>query len=256
MIDGAKIGRSTHTTPVHGRKADDPGAPRISSFPDGLFVVVPAHNEAPAIGTVLQELRAVCPNVVVVDDGSTDGTDEAARAYLTYLLRHPINCGQGAALQTGIDFALLQGAEYIVTFDADGQHRVEDVAALLSPILSGECDITLGSRFLGASEGLPTVRRMMLRLAVLFTRLVNRVNLTDAHNGLRAFSRRAAQRINLRLDRMAHATELIDQVRQSGLPFKEVPVQIRYTPYSLRKGQSTRGAVRIVLHYLLGRVWQ
>jgi glycosyltransferase involved in cell wall biosynthesis len=233
-----------------------PISPPHADVHDGVFVVVPAYNEAPAIGAVLHELRAVYPNVVVVDDGSTDGTHEAARAWVTYVLRHPINCGQGAALQTGIDFALLQGAEFIVTFDADGQHRVEDVAALLSPILSGEYDIALGSRFLGTSVGLPPLRRRMLRLGVLFTRLVNGVNLTDAHNGLRAFSRRAAQRINLRLDRMAHATELIDQVRQSGLPFKEVPVQIRYTPYSLRKGQSTRGAIRIALHYLLGRVLQ
>lgn len=235
-------------------------SPQISTphadLPNGLFVVVPAYNEAPAIGVVLHELRTVCPNVVVVDDGSTDGTDEAARTTASYVLRHPINCGQGAALQTGIDFALLHGAEFIVTFDADGQHRVEDIAALLSPILSGKYDIALGSRFLGTSVGMPPLRRKMLRLGVLFTRLVNGVNLTDAHNGLRAFSRRAAQRINLRLDRMAHATELIDQVRQSGLPFKEVPVQIRYTPYSLRKGQSTRGAIRIALHYLLGRVLQ
>jgi glycosyltransferase involved in cell wall biosynthesis len=225
-----------------------------ADVPAGVFVVVPAYNEAPAIGAVLHELRAVYPNVVVVDDGSTDGTAEVARIAATYVLRHPINCGQGAALQTGIDFALLQGAEFIVTFDADGQHRVEDVAVLLSPILCGECDFTLGSRFLGTCVGIPPLRRKMLRLGVLFTRLVNGVNLTDAHNGFRAFSRRAAQRINLRLDRMAHATELIDQIRLSGLPFKEVPVQIRYTPYSLRKGQSTRGAIRIALHYLLGRV--
>ena len=227
-----------------------------AELPGGVFVIVPAFNEAPAIETVLRELRAVCPDVVVIDDGSTDGTLEAARTLATFLLRHSINCGQGAALQTGIDFALLQGAKYIVTFDADGQHRVEDVAALLSPILSGECDIALGSRFLGSSLGIPPLRRKMLQLGVLFTRLVNGVKLTDAHNGLRAFSRRAAQRINLRLDRMAHATELIDQIRQSGLPFKEVPVQIRYTPYSLRKGQSARGAIRIALQYLLGRVLQ
>jgi glycosyltransferase involved in cell wall biosynthesis len=224
--------------------------------PEGVFVVVPAYNEAPAIGAVLHELRAVYRHVVVVDDGSTDGTHEAARASAAYILRHPINCGQGAALQTGIDFALQRGAEYIVTFDADGQHRIEDIAVLLSPILSGEYDIALGSRSLGTSVGIPPLRRRMLRAGVLFTRLVNGMNLTDAHNGLRAFSRRAAQRIDLRLDRMAHATELIDQMRQSGLPFKEVPVQIRYTPYSLRKGQSTRGAIRIALHYLLGRVLQ
>ncbi len=223
---------------------------------EGVFVVVPAFNEAPAIGAVLGELRAAYRNVVVVDDGSTDGTAQVARTAAAYVLRHAINCGQGAALQTGIEFALQHGAEYIVTFDADGQHRVEDIAALLAPIRSGECDIALGSRFLGQSVGVPPLRRMVLRFGVLFTRLVSRVNLTDAHNGLRAFSRRAAQRINLRLDRMAHATELIDQVRQSGLPYREVPVEIRYTPYSLRKGQSARGAIRIALHYLLGRVLQ
>jgi glycosyltransferase involved in cell wall biosynthesis len=230
--------------------------PTPADVPQAVFVVVPAFNEAPAIGAVLGELRAAYPNVVVVDDGSTDGTAQVARTTAAHVLRHPINCGQGAALQTGIEFALQCGAEYIVTFDADGQHRVEDVAALLAPIRSGECDIVLGSRFLGQSVGVPPLRRMVLRFGVLFTRLVSRVNLTDAHNGLRAFSRRAAQRINLRLDRMAHATELIDQVRQSGLRFKEVPVQIRYTAYSLRKGQSARGAIRIALHYLLGRVLQ
>ncbi len=228
--------------------------PPAAALPHGLFIVVPAFNEAPAIGPVLQELRSLCQNIVVVDDGSTDGTPKAAQPHATYLLRHPINCGQGAALQTGIDFALLCGSEYIVTFDADGQHRVEDIAPLLSPILNGEYDIALGSRFLGESVSMPPMRKLVLRLGVLFTRLVNRVNLTDAHNGLRAFSRRAAQRINLRLDRMAHATELIDQVRQSGLPYTEVPVQIRYTPYSLRKGQSTRGAIRIAFQYLMGRV--
>jgi glycosyltransferase involved in cell wall biosynthesis len=230
--------------------------PTPADVPQAVFVVVPAFNEAPAIGAVLGELRAAYPNVVVVDDGSTDGTAQVARTTAAHVMRHPINCGQGAALQTGIEFALQCGAEYIVTFDADGQHRVEDVAALLAPIRSGECDIVLGSRFLGQSVGVPPLRRMVLRFGVLFTRLVSRVNLTDAHNGLRAFSRRAAQRINLRLDRMAHATELIDQVRQSGLRFKEVPVQIRYTAYSLRKGQSARGAIRIALHYLLGRVLQ
>ncbi len=233
-----------------------PTTPPPADVPGGVFIIVPAYNETPAIGAVLQELCAVYRHVVVVDDGSTDGTYEAARASATYVLRHPVNCGQGAALQTGIDFALRRGAEFIVTFDADGQHRVEDVAVLLAPIVSGECDIALGSRFLGTSVDIPPLRRRMLRLGVLFTRLVNGMNLTDAHNGLRAFSRRAAQRINLRLDRMAHATELIDQVRLSGLPYKEVSVQIRYTTYSLRKGQSTRGAIRIVLHYLLGRVLQ
>ena len=102
---------------------------------------------------------------------------------------------------------------------------------------------------------MPTARRITLRLAVIFTRLVNRVQLTDAHNGLRAFSRKAAQRLDITLDRMAHASELIDQVKHSGLAFKEIPVKIRYTDYSLAKGQSSRGAIRIVFHYFVGRLF-
>lgn len=223
---------------------------------EDLFVVIAAFNEVASIEPVAREVRAIFPNVVVVDDGSTDGTFDAARRAAKYVLRHVINRGQGAALQTGIEFALRHGARFILTFDADGQHRVEDIPAMLEPIWRGECEITLGSRFLGQTVNIPSTRRAILRLAVLFTKIVNRVKLTDAHNGLRAFSRRAAKTIHITMDRMAHASELIDQIRLSGLPFREVPVEIRYTVYSLAKGQSSRGALRIVWQYLLGRVFQ
>lgn len=232
--------------------------PTSTSLPDavraGVFVVIAAYNEDSCLERVVREVRAAYPNVVVVDDGSTDDTFQAASRGATYTLRHAINRGQGAALQTGIEFALRQGADYVVTFDADGQHRVVDIAALVAPIVDGACEITLGSRFLGDAENIPPARRRMLRGAVLFTRVVNRVKLTDAHNGLRAFSRRAAGKIKITLDRMAHASELIDQIKDSGLPFQEVPVKIRYTQYSLDKGQSGRAAVRIVVQYLLGRI--
>jgi glycosyltransferase involved in cell wall biosynthesis len=219
-----------------------------------VFVVVAAYNEAGAIADVVREVRSEYPNVVVVDDGSTDGTFAEAGRGATYVLRHIVNCGQGAALQTGIEFALRHGAEIVVTFDADGQHDVADVAALVAPIVAGECDVTLGSRFLGSAEGMPWPRRIALRAAVWLTRLMSGVRLTDAHNGLRALSCRAARRIDIRMDRMAHASEIIDQIRDSGLPFREIPVRIRYTPYSLRKGQSIRGGLRILIQYVLGRV--
>ena len=221
---------------------------------ENVFVVIAAYDEEACLEEVVNEVRARYPNVVVVDDGSADDTFQAARRSAAYVLRHAINRGQGAALQTGIEFALLRGARYVVTFDADGQHRTEDIQALLGPIWRGECEITLGSRFLGQARDIPWSRRLTLRLAVLFTRLVNRIPLTDAHNGLRAFSREAASRIQITLDRMAHASELIDLIADTGLPFKEVPVQIRYTEHSLAKGQSSRGAFRIVFHYLLGRI--
>jgi glycosyltransferase involved in cell wall biosynthesis len=228
---------------------------QLLSGANAVFVVIPAYNEAQAIEAVVGRLRSTYENTVVVDDGSDDATRLAAARAGATVLRHLVNRGQGAALQTGIDFALRQGAQCIVTFDADGQHRVEDIAALIAPIQQGQVDIVLGSRFLNSSaKSVPAGRRFTLRLAVWFTRIVNRIKVTDTHNGLRAFSRQAAQRIDLKLDRMAHATELLDQIRASGLPYCEVPVEVQYTEYSLRKGQSARGALRILAHYFLGRM--
>ena len=220
----------------------------------GTFVVIPAFNEEGAIEEVARGVAEVYPNVVVVDDGSLDDTRSAARRSAKYVLRHALNRGQGAAIQTGIEFALKRGAKYVVTFDADGQHRVEDIAALLEPIRRGECNIALGSRFLGEAEGLATSRKVTLKLGVVFTRVTSGVKLTDTHNGLRAFSRAAAERIEIKLDGMAHASELIDLIVRSGLAYKEVPVTIRYTAYSTAKGQTSRGAIRVALHYLVGRM--
>lgn len=245
------------TTPA---PTTNPAAPAPPELPEdvraGVYVVIAAYNESTCLREVVEGVRKLYPHVVVVDDGSSDSTSAAAREGGAHVLRHVINRGQGAALQTGIEFALGRGAEVIVTFDADGQHCVEDIRAMVAPIAQGECDITLGSRFLDDTSNIPTSRRITLRLAVMFTRVVSRVQLTDAHNGFRAFSRRAAKRIHITLDRMAHASELIDQVRLSGFAFREVPVKINYTAYSMSKGQSSRGAIGIALQYLLGRVIQ
>ncbi len=235
-----------------------PPDPSSSALPPDVcrdvFVVIPAYNEATSLKTVMHEVRAVYPNVVVVDDGSADDTFAVAQQAGGHVLRHIVNRGQGAALQTGIQYALQRGARFVVTFDADGQHCVKDIAALVGPIHRGECDIALGSRFLGRSVNMPASRRLLLRAGVLFTWLVSRVRLTDVHNGLRAFSRRAAEHVDITLDRMAHASELIDMIRNCGLVFREVPVEVRYTEYSLAKGHSARGALKIAFHYLTGRI--
>jgi glycosyltransferase involved in cell wall biosynthesis len=219
-----------------------------------VVVVLPAHNEGAVIARVVADLRSRYPEVVVVDDGSADGTAALALGAGAVVARHLLNRGQGAALQTGIALALARGADCIVTFDADGQHRVEDVEALLAPIRSGTAEIVLGTRFRGGETEVPQVRRLLLRAATLFTRMVSRAEVTDAHNGLRAFSRRAASGIEITLDRMAHASELIDQIRRSGLVYVEVPVTVRYTDYSRSKGQSGAGALRILVDYVLGRL--
>jgi polyprenyl-phospho-N-acetylgalactosaminyl synthase len=231
-----------------------PSPPLPAEVRAGLFIVIAAYNEARAIAGVVSELLTAYPNVIVVDDGSADDTARCAADAGAIVLKHLLNRGQGAALQTGISCALKRGAKYVVTFDADGQHSPADLPALLAPIVAGEVDICLGSRFLGKSTSMPTTRRIMLKGAVIFTRITSGVRLTDAHNGLRAFSRRAALELDIRLDRMAHASELIDQVRSSGLPYREIPVHIRYTDYSLAKGQRSTAAVRVALDYLIGRL--
>jgi glycosyltransferase involved in cell wall biosynthesis len=220
-------------------------------------IVIAAFNEAGCIGSVVRELRSTgFPLVIVVDDGSPDATAEEARLAGGIVLRHFVNRGQGAALQTGITYALGRRAEILVTFDADGQHDVADLPAMISPIANGEVHICLGSRFIGAggSTGMPWIRRLVLRAAVLFTRLTSRVRLTDAHNGFRAFSREAALSVDIQLDRMAHASEIVDQFYNSRLPYREIPVRIRYTEYSLRKGQRSSAALKVAFDYLLGRL--
>lgn len=236
--------------------ADPPVAEITAELRENTYVVIAAYNEAGVIGDVVAELAERFPKVIVVDDGSYDGTAEQARPHAAYVLRHMVNRGQGAALQTGIEFALRQGAEYVITFDADGQHCVDDIPRLLEPLASGRAEIALGSRFLGEAVDMRASRRIVLRLAVLFTRWVNRVRLTDAHNGLRGFTRKAAERIRITADRMAHASELIDIIKTMDLPYAEVPVRIRYTDYSRRKGQSVMSSYKIMVHYFVGRLFE
>jgi glycosyltransferase involved in cell wall biosynthesis len=220
----------------------------------GTYVVIAAFNEEAAIAGVVAALRSAgFPHVVVVDDGSADRTRARAHAAGAISLRHVVNRGQGAALQTGIAYALRAGAELVVTFDADGQHSAGDLPYLVEPVASGRADIALGTRFAGRAIGMPRSRRWLLHLGRWFTFALSGVLLGDVHNGLRAFSRRAAEQLDIRMDRMAHASELVDQIRRSALVFVEVPVRVRYTAYSRAKGQRGWAALRIAVDYLLGR---
>jgi glycosyltransferase involved in cell wall biosynthesis len=225
---------SSKTTTAQGKNED-------------LWIVIAAKNEERAIGQVLDEVTPTYPNVVVVDDGSTDATGPIANEHGAIVLRHVINRGQGAALQTGIDYALIRGAPSIATFDADGQHSVGDLAVMLARIAETGADVALGSRFLGSAPGMSTQRRLLLKAAVLVQVLTTGVRLTDAHNGLRVFSRAAVQRIRLEQDRMAHASEIIRQIGELDLKFVETPCTIRYTAYSVQKGQKLSGSLNILM---------
>ncbi len=210
-----------------------------------IIAVIAAYNEESRIaGSILDALPYV-DAVVVVDDGGRDKTAEAAHAAGAYVLRHIVNRGQGAALQTGTTYALQNlGADVIVHFDADGQMKGSEIPMMVEPIANGEVDVVLGSRFLGKkAENMPTLRRIMIRLGVLFTISLSGIKVTDTHNGFRALSRKAAEQIHITLDRMAHASEILDLITAKRLRYVERPVTIFYSAETLAKGQSTLKAV-------------
>lgn len=214
---------------------------------ESIWVVCPAFNEARTLAGVLSGLRAQGYQVVVVDDGSRDSTRQIAESVATAVVSHPVNLGQGAALATGIAFALSHGADYLVTFDSDGQHRVSDIARLIDALKASGADYALGSRFLTGKQSMPLLRKMLLRAATIFTALTTGLRLTDTHNGLRAMTRRAAAALELRQNRMAHASEILSEIARSGFAYVEVPVTIDYTDYSLAKGQRASDALTILL---------
>ncbi len=215
-----------------------------------VMVVMPAYNECTVIAAVVAQVLQVCPNLLVVDDGSSDGTAEVARGAGAIVVRHAINLGQGAALQTGILHALDKGAQTIVTFDADGQHDPSDIKALVTALDSG-FGAALGSRFAGKTLGMPAQRRLVLQAARWVNYAITGVKLSDAHNGIRALSRSAALNLHLREAGMAHATEIIGQLARAKVKIVEVPVTIHYSAYSLAKGQKLTNALRILLDLMM-----
>jgi glycosyltransferase involved in cell wall biosynthesis len=219
-----------------------------------IAVVIAAYNEGAAIGPVVAQVRPHCGWVVVVDDGSLDETGEVGLASGAHTLRHPINLGQGAALQTGIDYALRLGAEYIVTFDADGQHAPEEIIPMVEHLLRTQSEIVLGSRFLGRTVNMPRSKAVTLWLAVWFTRVTTGLKLTDTHNGFRALCAGAARKLRIRQNRMAHASEILDQIARLKLRYAEFPVTITYTSYSVAKGQRVLHSFAIVKDQLMDKL--
>lgn len=221
---------------------------RVLAADADVWIVIPALNEEATIGHVVRGLRAAgYPLVCVVNDGSRDATSAIARDAGAHVLDHITNFGQGAALQTGIDFALRKGAEYVCTFDGDGQHSPQSVAALLDGLQRAGADVALGSRFLAKTCAVPPFRRLLLRGALLFTRIHAGLPISDTHNGLRIFTRLAAQRIRIEQPQMAHASEILQKIGAAKMQYVEVPVKVDYTTYSRKKGQSGFDSVKIVV---------
>jgi glycosyltransferase involved in cell wall biosynthesis len=221
---------------------------------NSVYVIIPVYNEGKVIREVVANVLKYFPNVVCVDDGSKDNSSSEISKTKAHLVKHPLNLGQGGALQTGLEYALLDPrAEYFITFDADGQHSIIDAQRMLSELQNGNFDVILGSRFLEktSARNVPVKKRLLLKLAVWFTLLTSGLELTDTHNGLRIFNRKAVEAIDITLPDMAHASEILAIIRQERLKYKEVPVTIQYSEYSMSKGQSMLNAVNIIFDLLV-----
>lgn len=216
-----------------------------------VFIIIPAYNEVESITSVIKDLKKHgYNNIIVVDDGSSDDTANTARKNNASVISHPINLGQGSSIQTGIDYVLSLNPEIIVTFDADGQHLASDISSLLKPIFDKKAQAVLGSRFLNDKSNIPWTRKIVLKGGIILLYLMYGIRLTDTHNGLRAFTREAASKMRLESSGMEHASEIIEKIKLEKIPFVEVPVTIRYTSYSVKKGQRLSNSFSIFFRML------
>lgn len=222
-----------------------------------IFVIIPAFNESPEIiRETLTKLVPIGYEIVLVDDGSLTDLMAQSEDIPVHYIRHEINMGQGASLQTGMDYAIQNGAEILVHFDADGQHNVEDITTFIQKLKEGNYDVVLGSRFLNSkdSEVIPNSRKFLLRVARVVNGLFTGLWLSDAHNGFRVFNHLAATKLRLTENRMAHATEILHLIKKDKLKYCEMPTHIIYTDYSKSKGQSSINSLNILIDLIKSKI--
>ena len=214
-----------------------------------VIALVPAYNEEKTIGSVVRNLFGHVDRVVVVDDGSSDNTVAIAQDTGAVVLRHNINRGQGAALETGHAYARKHNAVHVVHFDADDQLSVDDIAPALAALKNADADILFGSRVHSINTSIPWSKKYIIRpLGRAVDRLFGVLPLSDTHNGFRILNTRALGMIRITQDRMAHATEIPVLARRHGLRYIEFPVQVTYHEY----GQDARGGFRVLYDLCVG----
>ena len=218
------------------------------------LVIIPAYCEQKKIYKVIKSVKSLGYDVLVVDDGSPDFTGEEALRAGARVLSHNINRGYGAALETGNNWALLNGYEVVVHFDADGQHKAGEIEQIISPVLKDTADVVIGSRFLRTNKTIPFLRKVLLKMAILFTWALSGIKLSDAHNGFRAISVYALNKIECVQDGMTYSSEIIDQIAEHNLRWREVPVIIEYTDYSKQKGEGNLKKISLGLKFIFGKI--
>ena len=222
-----------------------------------IVAILPVYNEEVVLREVVYLLVNQVSAVIVVDDGSSEPVINHISDLPVIVLRHQVNLGQGAALQTGFTYARTLHPHIVITFDGDGQHDADDLAVLIAPIVQGKSDIVLGSRFLpDSATQLPFIKKMILQLARFINFLLSGILLSDAHNGLRALNHTALEKITITENRMAHASEILFQIKKYQLRYTEVPVHIRYTSYSRKKGQTGWDSIKVLFDIVLHKMFK
>ena len=220
-----------------------------------IYVLVPAFNEQKVIKDIINSLLKNFSNVIVINDGSNDRTLEIINDLDIKVLSHEINLGVGAAVQTGFDYvSKIPNAKAVITFDADGQHLVDDAVAMAKEILICDEGIIFGTRFPKHSKNIPKVKRFVLKLIAKITDLVTGVTLTDAHNGLKAYKISTIKELELQFSSYSYESELITQVAKKKIDYKEMSTDIKYTSYSIKKGQKLLNGLLIIEDLL--KLWK
>lgn len=220
---------------------------------DDTLVIVPAYNEGQVIKDNLNKLLKEFAHVVCIDDGSPDNTAEEIAKTKATLISHPVNLGQGGAIQTGIEYGISLKLPFMATFDADGQHSINDLKLMVRKMRKHpKLDILLGSRFLDKKpENMTLSKKILLKFAVGFSNSTSHLKLTDTHNGLRVFNLKTAKLLDLQMCDYSHASEILDKIHFHKLNYQEFSTTIYYSDYSKSKGQSSINAINILVDQLL-----
>ncbi|WP_457741548.1 HAD-IA family hydrolase [Thermococcus sp.] len=220
------------------------------------YVVVPAYNEEKTIGRVLEELLRYFKKdeVIVVNDGSRDKTEEIARSYGVHVLTHLVNRGLGGALGTGFAYAIRKNAKLVLTFDADGQHLIEDALRVMKPVAEGKADFAVGSRLKGDTSEMPFIKKFGNFVLDAVTALFAGKYISDSQSGLRCLSGECLRKIRITCDRYAVSSEIIIEASKAGCKIVEVPIKAVYTEYSMKKGTNVLEGVKIALNLLLDKL--
>lgn len=220
-----------------------------------VFVVIPFYNEGKILTKVVRELKIFFQNIICIDDGSERDHEIYSKKLNIYLLRHPINLGQGAAIQTGINFALKKKAKIIISYDADGQHSSKDAISMVWHLIKNNLDLVQGSRFLKATRvKIPIIRKIILKFAILISNYFDNTKLTDTHNGLRVFNAKFAKKINIVNNRMAHPHDINNLISKWKFKYNEFSTKIKYTKYSMQKGQKNLNSINILFDILVSKL--